>query len=88
MTPSSTPATHVNSSDQQSIREMSRSLRRIKRRMFLQAVQNDSHDPADKLREMLLSIALQPDSSSSIHSSPSFQSSCSSMESIEEEDYD
>mmetsp|Transcript_13826 Transcript_13826/g.21368 ORF Transcript_13826/g.21368 Transcript_13826/m.21368 type:complete len:100 (+) Transcript_13826:48-347(+) len=99
MTPSSSSNPGVNySSDhhqqQRSIRDMSRILRRIKRRMFLQAVQNGSPTPANKQQQLRSMLQQQPDDDSSssrrpeIHSSPSFQSSCSSIQSIKEEYYE
>lgn len=79
MTTPSTSITNNISSDEQSIREMSRSLRRIKRRMLLQTVHKKTPEPVDKLREMLLSLAM--DSTSSLNTS------FSSVESIDEEEY-
>eukprot|EP00546_Thalassionema_frauenfeldii_P010096 CAMPEP_0178928740 /NCGR_PEP_ID=MMETSP0786-20121207/20110_1 /TAXON_ID=186022 /ORGANISM="Thalassionema frauenfeldii, Strain CCMP 1798" /LENGTH=90 /DNA_ID=CAMNT_0020604715 /DNA_START=42 /DNA_END=314 /DNA_ORIENTATION=+ len=88
MATSSTSITNNNSSDEQSIREMSRSLRRIKRRMLLQTVHKKTPEPVDKLREMLLSLAMDSTSSSlNQDSTSSLNNSFSSLESVDEEEY-
>jgi hypothetical protein len=53
----------TNTEDRRNLAEMGRSLRRLKRKMLLEAVK-DKPEPVDHFRSMILSIAMDADNQS------------------------
>lgn len=65
--------------ERRNLTEMSRSLRRLKRQMFLRAVEQPT-TPVDGLRNLLLSVAIDENPSSLGDSKSSFGASSSSLD--------